>query len=237
MLKKIMMLLGGEKVVVPISHDSEQTIDVTGKTGYKLEGQGRSINSSAILTGTTDVLTVENCVCTLREFDGKLIAKNSQIYADSAQGTIELENSSLDVLGNVEANINSVFSYIKIDPVFSNFTGSVKASLGGAYVGSTEALENDGTVAVQDITAPEVEADPFSTEKIRIADYRALEGLPRFKIDDSRVVVRIKDRFMLFTLAKGASGTRVKSATEVYVNYINGVALVDASGNVVYRKH
>lgn len=237
MLKKIMMLLGGEKVVVPISHDSEQTIDVTGKTEYRLEGQGRGINSSAILTGITDVLTVENCVCTLREFNGKLIAKNSQIYADSAQGTIELENSSLDILGNVEANINSVFSYIKIDPVFSNFAGSVKASLGGAYVGSTKALENDGTVAVQDTTVPEVEADPFSAEKVRIADYRALEALPHFKIDDSRVVVRIKDRFMLFTLAKGATNTRVKSAAEVYVNYVNGVALVDASGNVVYRKH
>lgn len=237
MLKKIIVYSGGRKAVIPVARDNERVVDVTGKTGMRLECRGGGINSSTILKGTTDTVTVENCVCTLRGFNGKLVAKNSQVYADNCSGSIELENSSLDILGKVDASVKSIFSYINTDPVFSSFTGSVKASLGGAYVGSTQALENDGTVVVQDTTTPEVETDLFSVEKVRIADYRALEALPHLKLSDTQVVVRIKDRFMLFTLSKGATSTRVKSAAEVYIDYANGVALVDASGNVVYRKH
>ena len=230
-LKKIMMKLGDSLVDEPVMQEITN-LDVTGRSNYRLEGHGKGFNSSVLITGSTDVLTVENCVCTLRDFNGKLVAKNSQVYVDNALASLDLEHSSLDILGKLDGDVKAVFCYIKTDEFFSTFTGSVKASLGGAYIGFASKLETDGSVAIQALEENDADDAIFKLEKVRIADYRSLEALPHLTID-AGTVVRINNRYMLFSI----KNDRVKMARGVYVNYGNGVALVDASGNVLYRKH
>ena len=226
-LKKIMMRLGDGLVSMPLEPELRE-LDVTGTSGYKLVGYPKNVT----VTGSTDLLTAENSVCTLRSFNGKLVARDSTIYIDNALGDLDVEACSVYIVGKFDGEIKGAFCYIKTDDFFASVTGKIKASLGGAYVGSTSKLEADGTIAIK--AFDEVNADQaiFSTEKTRIADYRALEGLPHLDIDGG-TVVRIGDRFMLFKI----KGNRVKEATEVYVNYGNGVALVDARGNILHRKH
>lgn len=222
-----MMRLGSDLISMPLGPELTE-LDVTGTSNYQLRDHSKNVT----ITGSTDVLTVENSVCTLRGFNGKLVARDSIIYIDNTLGDLDLEACSCYITGKLDGKIKCAFCYIKTDEFFSSVTGRVEASLGGAYVGATSRLEADDTVAVKAFNEVDADQSIFTAEKVRIADYRALEELPRLELEDS-TVVRIGSRFMLFKI----KGNRVKEATEVYVNYGNGVALVDARGNILHRKH
>ena len=224
-------------------------LDCTNKSHQRIEGRGTGYMNSVVITGSTDDVTIENCVCTLRSFNGTLIAKNSTVYVDGAAGAIRLERSDLELKGSFKGQVTSTNSYIKIDDFFSSFDGTVNAELGGVFVGSSDRLEQDGTVLVKDpldaklargagamstMTAVTTE-DIFDKDKLTMADYHALGGQPRLVLGDTEVV-RVGDRYMMFVLVRGKT-MRIKESKEVFINYKAGIVIIDADGNVVHKEH
>lgn len=206
--------------------------------GNHVEGLGNGYTDSIIISGSNDVY-VESSVCTLKGFTGRLKAKNSQVYVDSASGEIELEHSSLDIIGLCSSKIKGVNSYIKIDDFFNQFTGSAELELNSVYIGPSEKLTKDDTTAVKDPLAGAIAAltvsGVFDKEKVLIGDYRSLEGRPKISLGASEVF-RVNDRYIMIELAQGKT-SRVKSWQEVFVKYDDGITLVDSTGSLIYRKH
>lgn len=234
-IKKMMVRTGDSIVYITPPISNQERYIQSGR----IEGLGNGYNDSIIISGNEDH-TVENSVCTLRNFNGKLIAKNSQVYVDSASGTINLETSSLDIIGPYKGQINSVNSYIKFDDFFSSFTGTVNAELASVYIGPSEKLTKDDTVIVKDplatiIRTMSVREDIFTQDKILMADYRNLEGLPMLSLGNVEIF-RIGDRYLMIELIRGKT-TRVKAWQEVFVKTDDGITVVDSTGSLIYRKH
>lgn len=251
MIKKILTKSGGQVFSLSVDQAPQmlQTasvakagpdiLDCTNKSHQRIEGRGTGYMNSVVITGSTDDVTVENCVCTLRSFHGTLIAKNSTVYVDGAEGAIKLERSDLELKGSFKGQITSTNSCIKIDDFFSSFDGTVTAELGGVFVGATDRLEQDGTVLVKDLDTKLARMmatdDIFSKDKLAMADYHVLEGQPRLVLGDNEIV-RVGDRYMMFALARGKT-TRIKESKEVFINYKAGIVIIDADGNVVHKEH
>lgn len=253
MIKKILTKIDGRVFTLSADQMSQtplvtkagpDILDCTNKSHQRIEGRGTGYLSSVIITGSTDDVTIENCVCTLRSFHGTLIAKNSTVYVDDAVGAIQLERSDLELKGSFKGQITSTNSYIKIDDFFSSFDGTVNAELGGVFVGSSARLEQDGTVLVKDpldtklvstMRAVVTTEDIFNKDKLAMTDYHALEGQPRLVLGDNEVV-RVGDRYMMFVLVRGKT-TRIKESKEVFINYKAGIVIIDADGNVVHKEH
>lgn len=244
---KVFSLSADQMPQTPLAAKADSDIlDCTNKSHQRIEGRGTGYLNSVIITGSTDDVTVENCVCTLRSFNGTLIAKNSTVYVDGAAGAIQLERSDLELKGSFKGRITSTNSYIKIDDFFSSFDGTVNAELGGVFVGSSARLEQDGTVLVKDpldtklargagAMSTVTTEDIFNKDKLGMADYYALDGQPRLVLGDNEVI-RVGDRYMMFVLSRGKT-MRIKESKEVFINYKAGIVIMDADGNVVHKEH
>lgn len=237
MIKKI-FLKSGDKV---ISFGEGSSItglqNLSGCSHRRFVGKGRGYAESLILTGSTDDVTIENCVVVLKEFKGKLIAKNSQIYIESAECTLDIVNSSVDIIGLCTGDIKSLRSYINVDQLTGSYNGTCTATLQSVFIGASSLCRADTSSIICDIAKSRsinVNEDIFNKPKLSMRDIYSLEGLPFAEVSDG-TIFKINSRYLYVEITKGKI-SRVKNSREVFLDLTDGVSLIDSNSNVIYRK-